>query len=88
MKSFKQMWDLAKNLGTDTEERIKILYDEMVLAKIPEPVIESFIELFYEINALQKYVDENKADINDLETLEKRVGRHKHLLNGDCVEAF
>jgi hypothetical protein len=88
VKSFKEIKEYASNLGTDSQDRAKDLYDQLIKEGLSAPLIERLMEFFFEILSLQKFNDENKANQEDLEVLEKRIAKHKHLPNGDCVEAF
>lgn len=88
MKPFPELWDMAKGLGTDLDERIEALYDACVKAKFPPEVIENLVITLYEVSALQHFTDENKADSNNIEVLEKRVRNHKHMPSGEAVELF
>jgi len=82
MKSFEEMWELAKSLGVEVQGLAEDLYLRYK-DKIAEEDMQEIINLIAGVNGWLSYLDDNKVDIDDfqaeLNKLKKMLKEHSHL---------
>jgi len=61
-KDFETFWDMGKEMGDDVKGYTKLLIKEMEKAKIPQPMIETTIQLFSEVDALIEWLSDEKLE--------------------------
>jgi len=71
-KDFETFWDMGKEMGDDVKGYTKLLITEMEKAKIPQPMIETAIQLFSEVDALIEWLSDEKLGKDAFEIWHKR----------------
>jgi len=80
MKSFEEMWELAKSLGADVKGLSEELYNRYK-DKIAEEDLEAIINLLAEIDSWHDFLRTEKIDHVDFNRLKKMLKEHSHLLD-------
>jgi len=85
MKPFPEMWDLAKNLGSDLENLAESLYNACEEAKLPETVIQELMNIIALLHSTDGYYEDHFHTEEDAQEFQTQVRGHKHLATGEAV---
>jgi hypothetical protein len=85
MKPFPEMWDLAKNLGSDLENLAESLYNACEEAKLPEKVIQELMNIVALLHNTDGYYEDHFHTEEDAQEFQTQVRGHKHLATGGAV---
>jgi len=84
MPLFPEMWESAKNYGADIDSLAEDVYNILAKNKIPPEIIQTVLNILAQSKGYQEYLNDNKPDKSDLNTLAEKLKNHKHV-NGEVV---
>jgi len=79
MRTFEEMWAIAKDYGASLEDLARELYDRFKTEQMKEETLQTLINFVYELKALDDYFTENKLDVDRLPSIFRRIRDHKHV---------
>jgi len=81
MKTFKEMWESATDLGADLKSLAEEYYNLSVKTNIPEDKIQAVINIFAQVNGLIDYLEDTFAEKSEQNKLRTLLKNHSHLLD-------